>query len=246
MRCLLLGTGGYHPNERRHTACVFFPAMGIVLDAGTSFFRVPPRLQTDTLKIFLSHAHLDHVAGLTYPLVPLLTGKLKRIEIYGEVEKINAVKNHLFSEYIFPVKPEFEFHTLNPGETVELPEGGKLHTHQLKHPGGSMGFRLNWPQHSICYTTDTTVDGSYDEFVRDVNVLIHECYFPDELARLSPETGHSNTTPVAELAKRTNVGKLYLTHIDPQRDDDDPIGMETARKIFPETILAEDLMEIDF
>ena len=40
MKILLLGTAGYHPSETRHTACVMLPEAGIVLDAGTGFFRV--------------------------------------------------------------------------------------------------------------------------------------------------------------------------------------------------------------
>ncbi len=62
----LLGTTGYHPNERRQTACFMLPELGIVLDAGTGMFRVHDHLQTDTLDIFLSHAHLDHILGLTF------------------------------------------------------------------------------------------------------------------------------------------------------------------------------------
>ena len=59
-------------------------------------------------------------------------------------------------------------------------------------------------------------------------------------------TGHSHTTLVANLAKEAAVGRLLLTHIDPNRPDDDPIDIAVARKIFPNTELAEDGMEIDF
>ena len=46
MKVALLGTGAYHPNERRHTACVMLPEIGVIFDAGTSFFRVTSRLKT--------------------------------------------------------------------------------------------------------------------------------------------------------------------------------------------------------
>ena len=35
MRLMFLGTGGYHPTESRHTACLFQPETGLVFDAGT-------------------------------------------------------------------------------------------------------------------------------------------------------------------------------------------------------------------
>ena len=54
-RLLLLGTTGYHPSERRHTACMMLPEIGVVLDAGTAMFRVRQHLATPTLDIFLTH-----------------------------------------------------------------------------------------------------------------------------------------------------------------------------------------------
>lgn len=250
MRVVFLGTGGYHPNERRHTAGVMLPEIGIVFDAGTSFFRVQRLLKTETLDVFLSHAHLDHIAGLTFFLVPLLQGHVTKARVYGNQATLNAVRTHLFSQPVFPVMPTFEFVELT--RPVPIGQGGTLRFQALlSHPGGSTAFRVDWPAKgttpakSLAYVTDTTTDGTYTEFVRGVDVLIHECYFPDALAEWGPKTGHSHTTPVAQVAKDAGVGRLVLMHIDPQRPDDDPIGIETARAIFPRSILAEDLMELD-
>ena len=59
MKLVLLGTTGYHANDRRQTACVMLPESGVVFDAGTGFYRTAEYLQTDTLDVFLSHAHLQ-------------------------------------------------------------------------------------------------------------------------------------------------------------------------------------------
>tara|TARA_R110002095_G_scaffold114178_2_gene99740 strand:- start:5965 stop:6699 length:735 start_codon:yes stop_codon:yes gene_type:complete len=244
MRIVLLGTGGYHPNERRHTACLMIPELGIIFDAGTSFFRVPDLLQTRDLQIFLTHAHLDHIAGLSFFLVPMLTGQVDSVKVYGEESKLTAIQTHLFSEEIFPVLPDYEYTPLP--ETVPVPGDGVLRHLKLEHPGGSVGYRIDWPDHSLAYITDTAHPEQHRDFIQDVDLLIHECYFPDDMAEWADKTGHSHTTPVAELARDARVGKLVLTHIDPQRPGDDPIGINVARNIFPHTILGEDLMEIDF
>jgi ribonuclease Z len=76
--------------------------------------------------------------------------------------------------------------------------------------------------------------------------LLHECYFPDNRADFARLTGHSHTTPVVELARSAGVGKLVLVHIDPEREDDDPIDIAVARAVFPNTIVADDLMQVDF
>jgi len=243
MRIEFLGTGGYHPNERRHTACLLLPEIGLMFDAGTSVFRVPARLQTSELNIFLSHAHLDHIAGLTFLLPQLLNGELARCRLYGTQETLDAVRTHLFSEPVFPVEPPYEYIVLP--EEVDVPRGGRLRHVRLKHPGASTGFRIDWPDRSIAYITDTIADGSYLEFVRGVDLLIHECYFPDSNVKMAVQTGHSHTTPVAELARDAGVGRMILVHVDPSNPDDDPIDLPKARSIFPETELAEDGLVLD-
>jgi ribonuclease Z len=244
MRLQFLGTGGFHPNERRHTACLLLPEIGIAFDAGSSAFRIASRLKTSELDLFLTHSHLDHVQGLTFLLVPLLQGAISKCRVHAIPSVIAAVKEHLFSQSLFPVLPPFEFVPLF--ERVPVGDGrGSIHHCPLEHPGGSLGYKLDIDGKRFAYITDTCVDGSYNEFVRGVDVLVHECYFPDTLSEWASKTGHSHTTPVAQLAKEAGVGRLYLTHIDPQRSDDDPIGIAAARAIFPATYLAEDLMEIE-
>ena len=93
--------------------------------------------------------------------------------------------------------------------------------------------------------TDTTVDGTYTEFIRGSDLLIHECNFADNMAAWCPKTGHSHTSQVAQLAKDSAVIRLVLTHVDPQHPEDDPLGIETARSIFPATELAEDGVGIE-
>lgn len=243
MRVVLLGTGGYHPNERRHTSCVMLPEVGVLFDAGTGFFRVPQRLETKEVHIFLSHAHLDHVAGLTFFLPSLLDGDVERARVYGTNPTLRAVQEHLLAEPLFPIRPGYEFVELQP--ETPIPQDGLLTHRPLEHPGGSTGYKIVWPDCSLAYITDTTADGSYLEFVRGVDLLIHECNSPDDMSYWAKQTGHSNTTPVAQLARDAGVGRLLLVHIDPRRPDDDPIRLETARAIFPATELAEDLMEVE-
>jgi ribonuclease Z len=250
MRVQILGSGGYHPNERRHTACIFVPDLGLVFDAGTGFFRVASRLRSTTLNIFLSHAHLDHVIGLTYILVPLTQGRLNQVNVYGTHGVLQAVREHLFDERLFPVHPDLQYVELADGDAVA--SGGLRITHQRlpNHPGESRAYRLDLPDlpgrpaRSLAYVTDTTVDGSYTEFVRGVDLLIHECNFSDALAEWCDRTGHSHTSQVAQLAAAANVRRLLLVHVDPLLMGDDPIDLSAARRIFAQTDLAEDLMDV--
>jgi ribonuclease Z len=246
MKLVLLGTAGYHPSERRHTACLMLPELGIVLDAGTGMFRLRDRLATDTLDIFLTHAHLDHVVGLTY-LLGLLHGRdMQRVTVHGAAAKLDAIRRHLFAEPVFPIAPAAEFRPL--ANEVDLPGGGRLTHFPLVHPGGSVGYRLDWPGHSLAYVTDTTAasDAAYLDRIRSVDLLVHECNFPDEKRDFAALTGHSHTSAVAALAKAADVGRLVLVHFDPYDTRDDPVGLPAARAIFPRTDLGADGKELEF
>jgi ribonuclease Z len=246
MKLILLGTTGYHPNDRRHTPCMLIPECGVMLDAGTATYRAGRYLEVDHLDIFLTHAHLDHVIGLTYLFSVIREHPLERITVHGTAEDLSAIDEHLFCEKLFPKKPPFRSVPL--AEEVPLPLGGRLTHFPLEHQGCSLGFRLDWPGHSLAYVTDTTAapDADYVEKIRGVDLLVHECYFPDIHADWARQTGHSCTTPVAEVAREAHVGRLVLVHVNPLSTALDPIGLPTAQAIFPATQLGQDLMELAF
>ncbi|HBO45006.1 MAG TPA: metal-dependent hydrolase [Planctomycetaceae bacterium] len=246
MRIILLGTTGYHPNDRRHTPCMVLPKCGVLLDAGTAMYRVGRYLETPEIDIFLTHAHIDHVIGLTYLFDIVRDHPLRHVRVHGLPEHLAALDEHLFASVLFPKKPAFESCPLTDG--VDLPGGGRLTHFPLEHQGSSVGFRLDWPDRSMAYVTDTTADSAADYVSRiaGVDLLLHECYYSDEHADWARKTGHSSTSLVAEVAKKAGVGRLVLVHINPSRIDDDPVGLGTAQILFPRTEIGEDLMELEF
>jgi ribonuclease BN (tRNA processing enzyme) len=244
MKLILLGTTGYHPNDRRHTACLMLPEPGIVLDAGTAMYRVRNYLCTPELDIFLTHAHLDHVVGITYLFDVLRDRDVGRVTVHAAADKLAAIETHLLAETLFPVKLPCEFRPL--GASVELPAGGRLTHFPVEHP--AIGFRLDWPDRSMAYVTDTTAsaDAPYLEAVRRVDLLVHECTFSDAERHRAPGVGHSYTSGVARLAHEAQVGRLVLVHLSPRDEGDDPVGLPDARRVFPRTELGHDLAELDF
>ena len=246
MKLVLLGTGGYFPTTLRHTACLMLPEVGVVLDAGTGMCRLGQYLQTDRLDVFLTHAHLDHVAGLTYLINLVPPHVLARTIVHGDAAKLAAVREHLFAEAIFPVPPPFKFEPLRG--PCALPQGGTLTYFPLKHPGGSLGFRLDWPQHSMAYVTDTTATGDapYLDAIRGVDLLVHESYFVDDADDLPTITGHSALASVAELAAEAQPTRLVLVHQDPRIENEPTLDLELAKRIFPSIEWGRDGEELIF
>lgn len=228
MKLHCLGTAGYHPSETRHTACFFLPEPGIVLDAGTSLFRLQSLIQTKSLSVLLSHTHLDHVMGLTF-FWDLLGGTtpLERISIYAQQEKIEAIREHLFHPSLFPVMPPFEWHSLESlGREFQLGRS-KVTWFELEHPGGSVGYRLDFPEVSLAYVTDTTCedDSAYWRHLQGVDWLVHESNFSDDDVEMARHTGHSWPSAVLSQACRHGVARLILAHFNPMVPGIDPVDL---------------------
>lgn len=246
MRLVLLGTTGYFGNDERHTACLMLPEVGVALDAGTGMYRVEEYLQTERLDVFLTHAHLDHVVGLTTLLGIFGVEGSNRVKVHGAPQVLSAVREHLLAKELFPITPAFNWQELTSPTT--LANDGTLTAFPLEHPGGSLGFRLDWPGHSMAYVTDTIAraDADYVETIRGVNVLVHESYFGDEQAELAEMTGHSCVSRVAQVAAAAGVRRLILVHIDPRRSSEQPLDLTAARAIFAGLEVGVDRMEVEF
>jgi ribonuclease Z len=235
----ILGTVGYHPTETRHTTCVFLPELGITFDAGTAFFRLLGRCTTDHLHIFLSHTHLDHVMGLTYFFSLIHEHPQIKVSVHGEAHKLQIVREHLFHPEIFPVMPAYDWQPL-VGDSCLL-HGAKISWFPLEHPGGAIGYRIDLPGHSLAYVTDTRAEpgAAYIDSIRGVDLLLHECNFPDGQEELARITGHSCLTPVVELAAAAQVKQLVLMHVDPLKQISQA-DLERARQIFPQLQTSRD------
>lgn len=249
MNVELLGTGGYFPNGRRQTASLLLPEWGIVLDGGSGLFRLGERFHGRRVDLFLTHAHLDHICGLPYLLMPVLAKTVDTINVYGTAGTLNAVSTHLFNERVFPIPTPFTTCPIHaPGE-LELEPGLTIRWQELpNHPGGSMAYRIDLDQPgrkcSFAYVTDTTADGSYEEFIHGVDLVVHECYFDNDRKNLAARSGHCYAEEVAEIAVRTQVKRMVLVHVDPTINRDDPIGLAEIQRVAPQVELGVDGMEL--
>ncbi|MDG1809427.1 MAG: MBL fold metallo-hydrolase [Pirellulaceae bacterium] len=247
----LLGTAGYHPNETRHTACMMIPEAGVILDAGTGFFRVRDWIQTPELHVFLSHAHLDHCVGLSFYIDVLHEKKVERVFVYGAADKLEAVKTQLFSDQLFPLPPNFEWVTVDPAQGqvgLDLPLDGRITWCPLKHPGTSLGYRLEWKDSNLAYITDTTASASADyiAFIQGTDLLIHECNFADGNEAMAEKTGHSCLTPVAEVCAAADVDRCVIVHFNPMGNPEKELDLASVKPIYQSLIIGQDHMRLTF
>jgi len=155
---------------------------------------------------------------------------------YGFVEKPRPGK-------FFPEKarkmevPESKFWSkLQKGKDIELPDGRIVQSANVTGP-----LRKG---RKIIYSGDTRPFKNFEKFACDADLIIHESTFDDSLIEKALIDGHSTPSQAAEEAKKSKAKKLILTHIS-ARYPDSNILYKQAQKIFKNTIIAEDFMEIE-
>jgi ribonuclease Z len=125
---------------------------------------------------------------------------------------------------------------LQHGEKVKTSKGKVVKPEQVVGPP-RLGIK-------IVYSGDTRPTKSLGELSENADLLIHEATLEDELLKKANEDGHSTPSQAAEIARKARVKRLILTHVS-SRYKDAQMLLEQARKIFPNTDVAEDFMTIE-
>jgi phosphoribosyl 1,2-cyclic phosphodiesterase len=246
-----------------NTSCieVRFGDRILIFDGGTGLRRLGEKLvgtgsalKTD---IFYSHFHMDHVCGLPF-FTPCYI-PTNQLRLWGaNFQSGRTTKQALsamMADPLFPVgldefKAKIEFCDFRPGETLRPYADATLRTAPLNHPGGCIGYRLDFGGKAIAYVTDTEhKPGILDQNVLDLaegaDLLIYDANYTDDEFSKHVGWGHSTWQEGVRLADAASVDTLVLFHHDPQHHDDalDRIGAEVeARR--PGTVVAREGLEI--
>jgi ribonuclease Z len=125
---------------------------------------------------------------------------------------------------------------LQHGEKVKTSKGDFIKPEQV--------VGVPRPGRKIVYSGDTKPTKNLLQLAEDADLLIHEATFENELHEKAREDGHSTPSQAATIAKKSKVKRLALTHVSSRYKSTKSL-LEQARRIFPQSDVAEDLMEID-
>ena len=101
----------------------------VLIDAGTGIGDLDLADLDSIRHVFLTHAHLDHIAGL-----PMLADRVfdenfeAPLTVYAREETLRAVQDHLFNGVIWPdftklpsaENPMLRWHVCSPGDTITI------------------------------------------------------------------------------------------------------------------------------
>ena len=198
-------------SPRQHLTC-FVVDDRVAFDAGSLAMAASDLQKRQIRDIVLTHAHLDHVAGLPLFIDDLFATLDEPVRIHASKEVIAILERDIFNWDVYPRFSELsnkngavlEYKAFRPGVGFEV---GNLSiiAIEVNHKVPSAGFVISNGKGSIALTGDTAeMDGFWQTInsLPDLSAILIECAFPDDLAELADISHHLTPSRVAcELKK---------------------------------------------
>ncbi len=210
MQVTFLGTNGWFDTPAGNTcsALVQSEEYDIIFDAGNGIAKADRYIsQKKPVYLFISHLHIDHIAGL-HTLVKFRLKKGLHICIQkGSVEDLNAFVREPFTVPFSGLPYKADIIELDEGRH-ELPF--TIECLPLIHPAPCFGYRLELEGKVITYCTDTGACDNAITLGRNADLLITECGLkPGEE---SPGWPHLNPDTAIAIARQAKARRLALMH----------------------------------
>ena len=210
MKVTFLGTNGWFDTPAGNTVSVLIRSENydIIFDAGNGIAKADRYITQDRPAfLFLSHMHIDHIAGLHTLCKFRFRKGLTVFTQQGTREQLETFVNEPYTVpfSILPFKNEVR--ELSPG-THHVPF--TVTCLPLVHPAPCFGYRLELDDRVIAYCTDTGVCDNAVTLARNADLLITECGLkPGES---SPDWPHLNPQDAIGIAKKAHAKRLALVH----------------------------------
>lgn len=241
MRIRILGcSGGIGAGSRTSALLV---DDDVLIDAGTGIGDLELSDLDSIRHVFLTHAHLDHIAGL-----PMLVDRVfdenfaVPLTVYAREETLHALQTHMFNDVIWPdfaalptaERPMLRYQVCSPGSTVTIGHRD-FYAVDVMHSVPSLGFTVQNSGGAFAVSGDTKSNETLWPVLNacdDLRVLVIEVSFPDAMAELAATAGHyCPRTLTRDLQRLEHDPEIWLTGMKPGTED---VILEQVTKAAPE------------
>jgi cAMP phosphodiesterase len=212
-------------SPRQHLSCMVIDDR-VAIDAGCLAQAVSDEQRNRIRNVVLTHAHLDHIAGLPFFVDDLFATIDSPILVHATEEVIEVLERDIFNWSVYPrfseLRNDFgtvmEYRKFQIGHPFDV-EHLKIRAIGVNHKVPSVGFVISDGEKVVAMTGDTAeINGFWNEVnaLERVDAVIVECAFPDRLAGLAGISHHlTPSTLYAELKKLGHDCPIYVMSIKP-------------------------------
>lgn len=221
MRLVVLGSGTGVPTGERLSAGYWLEAGSarLRLDCGPGTTHAMARLHLPWQLLthqWVSHFHVDHALELPALLFAFKYGRGDRpaprgpLTLVGPPGLQRLVDDLLtaFRSELMEQEVEVRIVELAAGAAFDLGGGALLKVAKTPHTEESLAVRVEAEGRAVGYTGDTAAAPELADFFRDVDLLIAECSFVDDVRG----TRHLRADDTARLADASRARHLLAVH----------------------------------
>ena len=229
MRIRVLGCSGGIGAGSRTSAMLIDD--DVLIDAGTGIGDLALEELRSIRHVFLSHAHLDHIAGLPMLVDCVFDEDFETpLTVYAREETLRAIQEHVFNDVIWPdfsklpngSNPMLRYSVCSPGDTVRIGHRD-FYAIDVMHSVPSLGFTVQNSGGVFAFSGDTKTNETLWPVLnncQDLKVLVIEVSFPDEMESLATEAGHyCPKTMVNDLQRLEHSPQIWLTGMKPGEEE---------------------------
>lgn len=229
MRIRILGCSGGIGAGSRTSAMLIDD--DVLLDAGTGIGDLSLQDLAPIRHVFLTHAHLDHIAGLPMLIDCIFDENFATpLTVYGRRETLQAIQDHLFNDVIWPDfavlpsadRPMLRYQMCGPGETVTI-DHRDFHAIDVSHSVPSLGYTVQNSGGVFAISGDTKTNSTLWPVLNecdDLKVLVIEVSFPNEFEALATRSGHyCPATMCRDLQRLDHEPEIWLTGMKPGEEE---------------------------
>jgi cAMP phosphodiesterase len=213
-------------SNRQHLTCLIIDD-SVAVDAGSLAMAANEVHQRQVRDVVLTHAHLDHIAGLPLFIDDLFPTLTSPITIHSTKAVIDTLERDIFNWSVYPRfseltndnGPVLAYNIYEPGDTFAV-RHLTFESIEVNHRVPSTGFIISNGLGTIAMSGDTAeMDGFWCAVnnVKDLSAVLLECAFPDELEELARVSHHLTPSRLKrELEKCTRVDcPVYVLNLKP-------------------------------
>lgn len=214
------------PSPKQHLTSFVIDDL-VAFDAG-SLAMSSSRTQKEQVRdIVLSHAHLDHIAGLPLFIDDLFATLTGPVRIHAEAEVIEILERDIFNWSVYPRFSELsnakgsvmEYRSFVPGTEFKI-KHLSVRAISVNHKVPSCGFIVTDSSAKFALSGDTAEMDTFWDVINEINDLsavLIECAFPDELQDLACISHHLTPRSLEQELKKFNRRgcPVYIVNLKP-------------------------------
>lgn len=221
---IFLGTAGAVASKERDNTSLLIKTKNelILVDLPGSIVRKLAQVNIDFRKIsriFITHAHPDHIYGII-SLLHSQYGLKNKIHIFSHPKVIVLLKNlrKIFKLEDISKYPKLIYHKTKPSKKIPFYESSEIKAcaFKVKHAPESLGLKFFFKriQKSCVFSSDTQAASYLIKEFYLCDYLIHDCFSPEKYFIKYPQLKkmHTSSLSLGKIAKVSKAKVLIPIH----------------------------------